>query len=141
MTRTEILQGLKDVVQTLHDSGEDSSTNKAAFKEWQATSQKVTKAIASLGEEDIKWLDNEYQIWESSRFKDKKREYKKMIEAKETELKTIFEDMDLPIGRTENLTVFNLLWLRRNMPVRNSEVQGFKRANELILELITIKSP
>ena len=59
------------------------------------------------------------------------------MNAKESELSRILGNMDLPIGRTEKLTSFNLLWILRNIAVRNSEVQGFDRAKLLMKELIS----
>jgi hypothetical protein len=57
----------------------------------------------------------------------------------EKQLIDILNTMDVPVLRKE-LTLWNLLWLKRNLIVRNSNHEEFSIAIHFINHLITEKS-
>ena len=54
----------------------------------------------------------------------------------ETELSSLLETMDIPILRRDISKPENLLWLSRNLVIRNGTHPDFNRANTLIKILL-----
>ena len=80
MTRSEILKGLKEVVEELHCNGKGFLADKVAFRTWKGKSDAITLAVESLSEIDEKWVGNQYQGWFNGKYKDQVEECQAMMQ-------------------------------------------------------------
>lgn len=53
-----------------------------------------------------------------------------------SELGAILLTMDIPESRLDITNIYNLNWLKRNIGIRNSGNENFKRACDLIIKLL-----